>query len=345
VVWGAAGWGLGAWTNSIWNTTAFANPYFVAPAVNTVQSVPYDYSQPVVVNNYITADATSEGSDVNANSTSTADPTVTAQVEQSFSEFDTGLEAFRAGNYQDSLKAFDAALRKNPGDPVLHEVRALALFATGDYNSAAAALNSLLASAPGMDWTTMSSLYGDTDKYTEQLRKLESFCKANPKNAASAFVLAYHYLVLGSKDSAVSALRVVVDNQPNDVVAKKMLNALDPKQEESSIDATVQPSEEELSKPQPEIDLVGKWTSSNGSSTITLSINEESDFKWEVNDGGKKAAELAGELATNGEAVVFETKDQGSLGGTVKVISADEWVMIPPGAKDDSAGIRFKRVP
>jgi hypothetical protein len=43
--------------------------------------------------------------------------------------------------------------------------------------------------------------------------------------------------------------------------------------------------------------------------------------------------------------VVFETKEQGSLGGTVKAISSDEWVMLPPGVTSDDAGIRFKRVP
>ncbi len=44
---------------------------------------------------------------------------------------------------------------------MIHEVYALSLFAIGDYEAAAATLNALLASAPGMDWTSVSSLYGD----------------------------------------------------------------------------------------------------------------------------------------------------------------------------------------
>ncbi|MFN9437024.1 MAG: tetratricopeptide repeat protein [Planctomycetota bacterium] len=337
------GWGLGSWSNTVWSNTAFVNPYYTAP-VATVASAPYDYSQPVVVNNYITADADSTGAD--ATSTSTADPKVTAQVEQSFSDFDSGLAAFKNGNYQEALKSFDTALRQNGSDPVIHEVRALALFATRDYNGAAAALNSLLASAPGMDWTTMSGLYGDSEKYTEQLRSLESFCKANPKNPASAFVLAYHYLVIGQKDSAIRALKVVTANQPSDLVAKRMLEALEPKADTATAASEkAAPTAEELAKPQPEITLIGKWKAVSGQSTIELAIADDSTFTWGVLEGGKKMAELAGDLATNGDAVVFDTKEQGSLGGTVKAISSEEWVMLPPGVTQEDSGIRFKRVP
>jgi tetratricopeptide (TPR) repeat protein len=344
VVWGAVGWGLGSWTNSVWNSTAFVNPYYATPAAGTVASVPYDYSQPVVVNNYITADADSAGSDVTA--TSSAAPQVTNEVQQSFSDFDAGLEAFKSGNYSAAVQSFDAALRKNGGDPVVHEVRALALFATGDYSGAAVALNSLLASAPGMDWTTLSSLYGDTNKYTEQLRALESYCKANPKNPASAFVLAYHYLVIGSKDSAIRALKVVVENQPKDAVAKRMLDALEPKDTTTTPSSEkTPPATEDIPKPQPEIKLIGKWKAINGPSTIDLNISEESGFTWVVIENSKKVAELTGDLATNGDAVIFETKEQGSLGGTVKAISSDEWVMLPPGVTTDDSGIRFKRIP
>jgi tetratricopeptide (TPR) repeat protein len=339
VVWGAVGWGLGSWTSSAWNSTAFVNPYYTAPAVANVASVPYDYSQPVVVNNYITADA--EGGDSSA--TSSAAPVVSAEVQQSFSDFDVGLEAFKNGKYTDALASFNTALQKNGSDPVLHEVRALALFATEDYKGAAAALNSLLASAPGMDWTTMSGLYGDSEKYTEQLRKLESYCKANPRDPASAFVLAYHYLVIGSKDSAIRALKVVVENQPSDTVAKRMLSALEPPPAPKTEPPV--PSAEEIEKPQPEINLIGKWKAINGPSTIELTITDESSFVWGVNESGKKVAELSGDLATNGDAVVFETKEQGSLGGTVKAMSSEEWVMLPPGVTKEDAGIRFKRVP
>lgn len=335
------GWGLGSFNNGFNNSFAYVNPYYVAPVANVAQTVPYDYSQPVVVNNYITADAQSDGS----TASSTASPTnnASATVQESFTDFDNGLASFKAGEYQAALDSFNAALRKNGGDPVVHEVRALALFALGDYANAAPALNSLLASAPGMDWTTVSSLYNSTDDYTGQLRKLESYCKANPKNPASAFVLAYHYLVIGSKDSAIRALRVVVENQPKDVTAKRMLDALDPKPAtapESVAPTTTQDS----TTPSPEVDLVGKWTAASGMTTIELAITEESTFTWKALESGKPAVELAGDFGSNGDAVMLETTDQGTLGGNVKTINSDQWKLLPPGTTDDKAGLTFTRV-
>jgi tetratricopeptide (TPR) repeat protein len=350
IVWGGIGWGLGSLSTSYFNTSyAYSNPYYVAPAVGTTtvaSSVPYDYSQPVVVNNYITAESQGSTATSTSSPTTNANPTANAKVEESFTDFDKGLASFKEANYQDALGSFNSALSKNSGDPVVHEVRALALFALGDYTSAAVALNSLLAAAPGMDWTTMSSLYGNSDDYTAQLRKLEEYCKANPKNPASAFVLAYHYLVIGQKDSAIRALKVVVENQPKDVTAKRMLEALDPKPVEAKAapKPDSQPQAEELAKPAPEVDLVGKWQAVAGTTTIDLSIDEESKFTWKATESGKTAVELSGDFGTNGSAVQMETADKGSLGGTVKSVSADEWILNPPGATDDNSGLRFKRV-
>lgn len=351
IVWGGIGWGLGALTTSYYNTSyVYSNPYYVAPVVGTTtvaNSVPYDYSQPVVVNNYITAESQGSTATSTSNPTTNANPSANANADASFADFDNGLAAFKEGKYQDALNSFNSALTKNSGDPVVHEVRALALFALGDYPSAAVALNSLLAAAPGMDWTTMSSLYGNSDDYTAQLRKLEEFCKANPTNPASAFVLAYHYLVIGQKDSAIRALKVVVENQPKDVTAKRMLEALDPKPVEAKADqpkTDAQAQPEELAKPAPEVDLVGKWQAVAGSTTIELSISEASTFTWKATESGKPAVELSGDFGTNGSAILMETTDKGSLGGTVKSINADEWIMSPPGATDDKAGLKFTRV-
>ena len=161
------------------------------------------------------------------------------------------MAKFKAGDYKGSLANFDAALEKLPGDPVVHEVRALALFALGDYNSAAAALNSFLSSAPGMDWTTMSSLYGNVDDYQAQLNKLYAFCQSHPNDAAAHFVLAYHSLVIDDKEAAITALKVVVRNQPEDSTAKRMLDALQPAAEPE--ETATEPAEGDA----PSTDLVG----------------------------------------------------------------------------------------
>src|SRR5262249_43218068 len=154
-------------------------------------SAGYDYSQPVVVNNYVAPDADPAAQVAQAAPVPTASDEATAL-------FDDGLALFKSGDYRPALVKFDAALQKLPGDPVVHEVRAQTLFALGEYPAAAAALNSFLSSAPGMDWTTMSSLYGNVDDYQAQLRKLEQFCSANHTDASAFFVLAYEYLVIDS---------------------------------------------------------------------------------------------------------------------------------------------------
>ena len=300
LAWGAVGWGLGAWTTGWGYGSAYYNPYYVSGA-----SAPYDYSQPVVVNNYVSSDA--------ASGDATAQPAQESpDSEQATKLFDEGLAQFKSADYRGALAKFDAALEKLPGDPVVHEVRAVTLFALGDYKPAAAALNAFLSSAPGMDWTTMSSLYGNVDDYQSQLRKLEAFCRSNPNDASAYFVLAYQYLVIGDKDAAVSALQVVVKNQPKDATAKRMLDALAPAEKSPAPAATIAGQEA------PQTDLVGNWRAKAGDTTIDLAIADDSHFTWKATQGGKPTAELKGQLASTSDELVLDSADQGSMAGSVK---------------------------
>ena len=113
-----------------------------------------------------------------------------------------------------------------PGDPLVHEFKALVLFARGEDARAAAELHAVLAVRPGMDWTTLSGLYPDVETYTGQLRALEDRCRQDPKAAAPRFVLAYHYLVAGHKDAAVAQLKAVLALEPGDRVARRLLTSL-----------------------------------------------------------------------------------------------------------------------
>src|SRR5262249_14187815 len=57
VAWGAVGWGLGSWFNNSYGYGygggGYYNPYYDA---SVATAMPYDYSQPVVVTNYVTSD-------------------------------------------------------------------------------------------------------------------------------------------------------------------------------------------------------------------------------------------------------------------------------------------------
>jgi predicted TPR repeat methyltransferase len=87
-------------------------------------------------------------------------------------------------------------------------------------------LYAVLAAGPGWNWETMSSLYPNVDTYTKQLRALEAYAKDNPKAAYANFLLAYHYLVLGSKDAAVQQLKRVVELEPKDKLSAALVKAL-----------------------------------------------------------------------------------------------------------------------
>jgi len=99
-------------------------------------------------------------------------------------------------------------------------------FAQKKYKDAAAALYTVLAAGPGWNWDTMSSLYTKPDTYTKQLRELETYSKDNPKAAFANFLLAYQYLVLGSKHAAVQQLKRVAELQPKDKLSAALVKAL-----------------------------------------------------------------------------------------------------------------------
>jgi len=218
---------------------------------------------------------------------------------------DEALAKFKAGDYGGALAGFDRAVKLSPKDSVIHEVRALTLFALGRYPEAAATLNAVLVAAPGMDWTTISNVYGSVDAYTAHLRKLEDFCRANPDSASGHFVLAYHYLVGGHADMAAEALKVVVAKQPGDLVAKRLLEAITPP-EEPKAEATQPTQQSAAAAPaaaapaEPETDLVGTWKATSGKDVVVLTITEDSKFSWKATPAGRPAVELTGTVETAG---------------------------------------------
>lgn len=325
---GATAWGLNAllpsWGYSYGYT--YDNPYYVESAAPV-----YDYSQPIVVSNY----AAPEGEAVPAAPES-------PQTAEGYQFFDQALAAFKGGNYQGALQLVQQALAKSPHDPVMHEVAALCMFALGDYKGAAAVLNNLLAVAPGMDWTTLSGLYGSVDEYTKQLRALEEHCRRDPNDAAAYFVLAYHYLVAGYGEAAVAQLKRVVALKPDDQVASRMLAALSP-----TAEAATSPAQAETPSAAPAgptTDLVGTWRAERNGDAFELSVDENSQFAWKATAKGKPPVTLTGTMATAGNAILLESKDQGTMVAQVKSGGADQFQFIAAGSPPDDPGLSFQRV-
>ena len=355
--WGLAstigGWGLGYGTLGYGG--GYVNPYYSSIPAAVVASSPYDYSQPVVVNNYITNDGDlSNSSDAQGGAGGTAaggaggNATATPANNEANAAVDDALAKFKAGDYAGALAGFDRAVKLSPKDSVIHEVRALTLFALGRYPEAAAALNAVLVSAPGMDWTTISNVYGSVDAYTAHLRKLEDFCRANPDSASGHFVLAYHYLVGGHADMAAEALKVVVAKQPGDLVAKRLLEAITPP-EEPKAEAT-QPTDQPAAATQssetsvgPETDLVGTWKATSGKDTVMLTITEDSKFTWKATPAGRPPVELSGTVETARDAIALNTEKAGSMVGKVQSKGADAFDFTLAGAPKEAKPLEFQR--
>lgn len=323
---------------------AYVNPYYSGMNSAVVATSPYDYSQPVVVSNYVTNDGDLTNSTDATGGTATADATPENSAANRL--FDEALAKFKAGDYAAALSGCDKAVKLSPKDSVIHEVRALALFALGRYPESAATLNAVLATAPGMDWTTLSGLYDSVDTYTTQLRKLEDFCRANPESAAGHFVLAYHYLVGGYADMATEALKVVVAKQPGDAVAKRLLDAITPPKEESA-PASGTPAEgtsgPAAAAAGPETDLVGSWKATSGKDAVVLTITEDSKFVWKALPNGKPPVELSGSIATARDAIALESEMAGTMTGQVVSKGPDAFDFALAGAPADAKPIAFQR--
>ena len=341
-------WGLGYGTLG-YGAAGYVNPYYSAVPAAVVAASPYDYSQPVFVDS---SSASGQAAPVVEGTQPADDSQAAAQVSPADVAVDEALAKFKAGDYAGALAGFDKALRLSPKDSVIHEVRALALFALGRYPEAAATLNSVLASAPGMDWTTVSNVYGSVDAYTGHLRKLEDFCRTHPDDAAAHFVLGYQYLVGGSSDMAAAALRVVIAKQPGDVVAKRLLDAIAPAAqdqaqpaptaESASQGATARPAAEQAL---PEIDLVGTWKATSGKDTIQLTVTADSKFTWKAQPDGKPPVTLDGSIETTADAVALVSESAGTMVAKVTPKTADSFEFSLAAAPKDTPPLLFTRQP
>jgi tetratricopeptide (TPR) repeat protein len=206
----------------------YTNPYYVAPAEPAVSGL--DYSQPLAVPLADWSPSDGECADAPVpedGSAVAAEPApLAAASREALTNFAAAREAFKRGEYAEALELDGKAIRQMPGDAALHEFRGLTLFALKRYGAAAAAIHAVLATGPGWDWPTVSGLYAGPPTYTEQLRALEAHQRANPEDPAAAFLLAYHYVVIGRPEAAVVELERVVKLEPGDVLSARLLGSL-----------------------------------------------------------------------------------------------------------------------
>jgi tetratricopeptide (TPR) repeat protein len=321
---GLTSWGVG----SLFYDTGYygyANPYYVADP--TVAQYPtLDYSQPIVT--------TSALPDPNSPSMTT-----------SASEGDQARDAFYKGDYPAALAAVDAALAKAPSDTVLHEFRALVLFAMQRYREAASALYAVLSVGPGWDWTTMSGLYPSVDVYTPQLRALEDYVRQNPDSPDGHFVLAYQYMTAGYTTAAAHQLEQVVKLVPNDQVSRQLLAMIGPADGAAPTAATVEGpqtgrNDTQLTAPS---NITGSWKApATGGGTIDLSLDQGGRFSWKFGHGDKTQA-FDGKYELAGTTLVLEYDNGGTMVAKVNSEAPDRFSFKMIGGPPSDPGLTFSR--
>lgn len=327
--WGYGGWGLGSLAYNS-GYLGYSNPYYDDSFGG------YDYAQPIPV-------------DFGESPTAAV-----AEDNSADAALNAAVAAFKENDYDMALNIINKGVAQYPTDSVMHEFRALVLFAMGDYRQAAATIHSVLAIGPGWDWTTLTSLYTNLLVYTGQLRALESYVRGNPQDGASRFLLGYHYMSAGQTDAAARQFQQVVELVPGDRVASELLNmisspkssqgAADVAQPTSQPDIETQPAANPAATPVDPTMLVGTWKAGReDGSKFSLTLTPENTFSWTFSSKQAPAQEFSGTYTVEVNVLALERKDGGSLIGEVTPDGATMFNFRLVGAPSEDKGLDFGR--
>ena len=346
---GLSGWALGSSLNN-WGYMPYSNPYYVP--TNTVV-----VSQPVYVDGASQPTYTQSSYNYSEPINTEAPTPDQAVSDQALATFDQARNDYMAANYQAALTGVEKAIGQLPNDAVLHEFRALTLFALGRFGDAASTLYPVLSIQPGMDWTSLSSLYPDINTYTTQLRALEADRDANPNNSADLFLLGYLYSSMGYKDQAANELTKLVALQPKDTLSAGLLKAIQNSDKPApdtataaanTVDAANSPDNSKTQSPMnpvPATLLTGTWSAKpDETRTIALTFEPDSKFTWSFNQPNGPAHTFKGTY-TYAEGVLTLVSNQNGqvMVGRLDKSSDAEFEFILVGAAQGDPGLDFKK--
>jgi hypothetical protein len=338
-----------------WGYYGYYNPYWVAP----VGGVTYiNYSQPIVVAppigaappagyapsgyappGYGPAGYVPPGYAPPAPGPSDAATRADASQERALATFDSARSFFKRGDYPMALAQTNRALALVPNDSLMHEFRALCLFAMKDYQQAAAAMHAVLSSGPGWDSATLAGLYASPDVYNQQLLALEKYRTEHPEASAARFLLAYHYMLTGHDEKAAQELQVVAQEEPNDQLAAQLLTGL----ATPSADQTPAAPETAPAQPVELAELVGDWRSSRpDGSKFELNLSDDNHFTWKCTQRDKQQ-QLAGTYTLADNYLILTARDQNALVGRVAMEPGDKLKFKLAGGSPNDPGLTFAR--
>lgn len=133
---------------------------------------------------------------------------------------------FKAARYQQAIVDWRHALVDDPKNGGIVLLLAQALFATGQYDEAAGAVQHAISTLPQDKWGLVvakyKDLYGNYGDYTNELKALERARDAQPESPAIRFLLGYHFGFLGYPKQAVHELDKAIELMPKEEVAHKL---------------------------------------------------------------------------------------------------------------------------
>jgi len=287
---------------------------------------PFDYSQPI--------------------STTAAAPAAPVAAKAT-ADFDQARDAFKQGNYALAVQLGEQALGQMPNDPNIHQFLALGLFAQGQYDQAAAPLYAVLTIGPGWNWTTLIGSYAEADTYTQQLRALEAYIRANPQSAPAHFVAGYHYLTQGHNDAAAKQFEQAAGLQPADKLSAQLAAQLQPPaSQQPSSDGAAPPTATASAESAPQAKLAGRWAATPAKDArVGLAINDDGNFTWTVTSSSQPAKTITGKSTfANGVLTLAGQDGQvGALAGQVAWQDDNHMTFRVLGAPQDDPGLKFER--
>lgn len=330
----ASAFGLTAWgVNRLaygFGYVTYANPYYAAGG--------YDYSQPLVVYSNPTT--------VNVGSTSPeaapAEATAPVPDEPGMQAFNDARTAFFEGNSEKALSLLDTTLKTMPNDTVVHEFRSLVLFSLQKYPESAAAIYAVLAAGPGWDWTTMIGLYGSADRYTQQLRALEAFAKANPRSSDARFLLGYHYLTAGHTTTANQQFQLASELLPGDKLLTQLVRMTTPPDKAQATAPAPAPTTVPTADILTVDKVVGNWKASSNGSDFQLELAKDGHFVWSFTRD-KNTQSVKGVFAVDKNNLALEPDAGGTMLADVVLVSPSEMLFTMIGSDPKDPGLDFNK--
>ncbi|MBE0536311.1 MAG: tetratricopeptide repeat protein [Phycisphaerae bacterium] len=144
--------------------------------------------------------------------------------------FEQAVQLFAQGKYEQAVFKLRVAMILEPEDVVLPFAYSQALFATGDYDAASAALSATLETMKRQDQETVyypRGLYEDEKVLHTQIAALAEAVRKNPEKADYQLLLGYQLLGSGRVDEAITPLHETLESNVANAPAMMLIKLLE----------------------------------------------------------------------------------------------------------------------